>query len=190
MKVLVHGRNVEITDWIEEYVAKKVQRLERYLPNLNEVRTEISQMAAKSAADRYTVQITMWSNGQILRAEETTSDIFASIDAAVDKISRQIERFKGRVTTERRRATASVAAQSELVAAAVAAADTEPEETPGQIIRRKQFVIQPMDEQEALEQMELLGHDFFVFFNPDSRVANVIYRRKDGNYGLLEPQIA
>ncbi len=190
MKVLVHGRNVVITDWIEEYVDKKVQKLERLLPNLNEVRTEITQMAAKSAADRYTVQITMWSSGQILRAEETTGDIFASIDAAVDKVSRQIERFKGRVTHERRRTTASVAAQSELVAAAVAAADTEPEEQVGQIIRRKQFVILPMDEAEALEQMELLGHDFFVFFNPDSRVANIIYRRKDGNYGLLEPQIA
>lgn len=190
MIVLVHGRNVEITDWIEEYVAKKVQKLERLLPNLNDVRTEISQMATKSAADRYTVQITMWSNGQILRAEETTSDIFASIDAAVDKISRQIERFKGRVTTERRRTTASVAAQSELVAAAVAAADTEPEPLTGEIIRRKQFVILPMNEEEAVEQMELLGHDFFVFFNPDSRVANVLYRRKDGNYGLLEPQIA
>lgn len=188
MKVLVHGRNVEITDWIEEYVAKKVKRLERYLPNLNEVRAEIVQSNARSAADRYTVQLTMANNGQILRAEETTGDIFASIDAVVDKISRQIERFKGRVTTERRKATSSVAMQSDLRMTAVTEAEAEPE--PGQIIRHKQFVMQAMNEEEALEQMELLGHDFFIYFNPDANSANVIYRRRDGNYGVLLPRIA
>ncbi len=191
MKVIVHGRNVEITDWIEEYVAKKVRRLERYLPDLVEVRCELTQAPTKSAADRYTAQITI-NNGQILRAEETSSDVFASIDASVDKISRQIERFKGRVTKERRKATSSVAAQSDMrvtaVAAAEVAAESQPE--PGHIIRRKQFLIEPMTEEEALEQMELLGHDFFLFFNPDSNSTNVIYRRKDGNYGLLQPQVA
>ncbi len=185
MKVIVHGRNVEVTDWIVEYVEKKVKRLERHLPNVNEVRAELSQAPTRSAADRYTAQLTMWSNGQILRAEETTSDIFASIDAVVDKIARQIERFKGRVTKERRRASAAVAKQADIAATTI----TDEEEPAGQIIRRKQFPVQPMNEEEAVEQMELLGHDFFVFFNPETRSTNVLYRRKDGNYGLLQPQL-
>ena len=189
MKVLVHGRNVEITDWIEEYVAKKVKRLERYVPNVSELRAEVSQAQTRSAQDRFTVQITMLSSGQILRAEETTSDIFASIDTAVDKISRQIEPFKGRTTKERRRASASVAHQSELVTMVTDAEADAAEEPEGQIMRHKQFAMQPMNEEEALEQMELLGHDFFIFFNPDSKSANVIYKRKDGNYGVLQPQL-
>ena len=187
MKAIVHGRNVEITDWIEEYVNKKVKRLERYLPNLKEVRAELSLTPTRSAADRYTAQITMWANSQILRAEETTSDIFASIDAAVDKISRQVERFKGRVNKEKRRASAAVAIQADIAATTIVVEDEE--ETTGQIIRRKQFVVEPMHEEEAVEQMELLGHDFFVFYNPETHSTNVIYRRKDGNYGLLQPQV-
>lgn len=187
MKVHVHGRNVEITDWIEEYVEKKVKRLERHVPSLNEIRVEISHYDTRSAADRYTAQITMASNGQLLRAEETTADVFASIDAAVDKLARQIERFKGRANRERRRTTASVAVQSDLAVAAVA----ESEEVPaaGQVVRRKQFAMQAMTEEEALEQMELLGHDFFIYYNPDARGANVIYKRKDGNYGILQPRL-
>lgn len=188
MKVVVHGRNVEITDWVQEYVDKKVQRLERHLPLMNEVRAELSQAKTKSAADRYTTQITIASNGQILRAEETNGDIFASIDAAVDKMARQIERFKGRATNQRRRASAAVARQSEIAAATPVL--EEDENAPGQIVRRKQFAMQPMSEEEAVEQMELLGHDFFIFFNPDMKAANVIYKRKDGNYGLLQPVLS
>jgi putative sigma-54 modulation protein len=187
MKVTVHGRSVEITDWVQQYVEKKVERLERHLPTMNEVRAEISQASTKSAADRYTTQLTITSNGQILRSEETTGDVFASIDAAVDKMARQIERFKGRVNKERRRASAAVALQSEIDSATPAAED---EETPGAILRRKQFAMHPMSEEEALEQMELLGHDFFIFFNPASKSTNVIYKRRDGNYGVLQPVLA
>jgi len=187
MKVVVHGRSVEITDWVKQYVEKRVQKLERHLPQMNEVRAELSQARTKAAADRYTTQITILNNGQILRAEETTGDIYASIDAAIDKLARQIERFKGKVTKERRRASAAVALQNEIQATAAVVAE---EEVTGQILRRKQFPMQPMSEEEAVEQMELLGHDFFIFFNPVSKSANVIYKRRDGNYGLLQPVLA
>lgn len=187
MKVSVHGRNIEVTDWIEEYVEKKVKRVERQVPTVNEVRVEISQHDTRSAADRYTVQVTLGSNGQILRAEETSGDVYAAIDEAVDKLARQIERFKGRYTKERRRTSASVAHQSDKVVTAVEEAEEEP--ATGYVIRRKQFPMQAMTEDEALEQMELLGHDFFIYFNPDSRNANVIYKRRDGNYGILQPQL-
>ncbi len=188
MEVVVHGRNVEITDWVQQYVEKKVKRLERHLPLANEVRAEVAQANTKSQDDRFTVQITIANNGQILRSEETTGDIFASIDAAVDKMARQIERFKGRATKERRRASAAVNLQSDN--AATSTTVEEDENAPGRILRRKQFPMLPMSEEEALEQMELLGHDFFIYFNPFSKTANVIYKRKDGNYGLLQPVLA
>ena len=188
MKVMVHGRNVDVTDYMKEYVTKKVGKLERYLPQLGEVRAELTQNMTRSADDRYTAQITIWTNGQILRAEESTSDIFASIDATVDKMASRVRRFKGRRYENRRRASHAVTREVEL--AAVPEEVAEPEEETGVIIRRKEFLVQPMDEEEAVEQMELLGHDFFVFFNPQQRGVNVIYRRKDGNYGLLQPSIS
>ncbi|MBW7885536.1 MAG: ribosome-associated translation inhibitor RaiA [Caldilineaceae bacterium] len=186
MKVIVHGRNIDVTDYMREFIAKKVGRLERYLPQIGEVRAELTQNMTRSADDRFTAQITVWTNGQILRAEESTSDIFASIDTTVDKMSSQIRRFKGRRYESKRRAAQAALKQVEQTVAAVAE-EVATEEEPGRIIRRKEFVVQPMDEEEALEQMELLGHDFFIFFNPDSNNVNVIYRRRDGNYGLLQP---
>lgn len=187
MKVMVHGRNVDVTDYMKEYVTKKVGKLERYLPHIGEVRAELTQNMTRSANDRYTAQVTIWNNGQILRAEEATSDIFASIDATVDKISSQIRRFKGRKVDTRRRAGHVATKEVELAVAAVAEGASEPDDEFGHIIRRKEFQIQPLDEEEALEQMELLGHDFFVFYNVDNKAINVIYKRKDSNYGLLLP---
>lgn len=187
MKLLVHGRNVEVNDWMREYVEKKVGKLERYLPQATDVRAELTHSPTRAAEDRYTAQITMWADGQILRAEESTGDIFASVDASVDKLARQIRRFKGRRYQSRRRASAAASMEAELAALTPPVEEIEEEEA-GAIIRRKQFVLQPMNEEEAAEQMELLGHDFFVFLNPDSNSTNVIYRRRDGNYGLLQPE--
>jgi len=189
MQLTVHGRQLEVTDWIREYVEKKVNRLERYLPQMQEIRAELTQSETRAADDRYTAQLTVWANGQLLRAEESTSDIFASIDATVDKMSKQVRRFKGRRFQSRRRASAAASMEAEMTDAALAVTeDGEPQEAfDGNIIRRKQFALEPMGEEEALEQMELLGHDFFVFFNHEVNSVNVIYRRHDGNYGLLQP---
>lgn len=187
MQTIVHGRNVEVTDRVREYVDKKVGKLDRYLPQINEARVELSHNATRAASDRYTAQITIWSNGQILRAEESTHDIFASIDASTDKMVRQINRFKGRRWDGRRRA--SVVASAEAERAAIREEDEVAEEEERTIIRRKEFLLEPMDEEEALAQMELLGHDFFVYYDVDARNVNVLYRRKDGQYGLLQPRI-
>jgi putative sigma-54 modulation protein len=187
MQTMIHGRNVEVNDRVREYVDKKVGKLERYLPKVHEARVELSHNATRASADRYTAQITIWSNGQILRTEESTSDIFASIDASVDKMYRQIERFKGKRYLGKRRASAAANAQVEIAATAVA--EEVAEEEGGRIIRRKEFALQPMNEDEAIEQMELLGHDFFVYFDVEAQNIQVLYRRKDGDYGLLRPTI-
>ena len=193
MDLKVHGRNVDVTDWVEEYVDKKVGKLERYLPTVNEARVELTHNATRSADDRYTAQITMWSNGQILRAEESTSDIFASIDASVDKMYGQIRRFKGRRYMGKRRASAAATAEAEMAAALVEEAEAQEEEEEEEspvITRRKEFVLQPMNEEEAIAQMELLGHDFHIYYDMDAGGINVLYRRKDGQFGLLQPRLA
>lgn len=129
MQLIVHGRNMEVTNWIEEYAGKRVRRLERYLPQLNEVRAELAHTPTRAAGDRFTVQLTMWSNGQILRAEESTSDVFASIDAAVDKIAEQVRRFKDRTQKNRRRASAAVQMKAEMEPSA-AESELEEESSP------------------------------------------------------------
>jgi putative sigma-54 modulation protein len=185
MQLLVHGRNVEVNDWIREYVDKKVGKLERFLPQVNDARIELTQNTTRAAEDRYTAQITLWANGQILRAEESTSDILASVDATVDKMSRQIRRVKGR-RDQRRRASAAVNAQADITATMIE--ESPDEEEVGHIIRRKEFALEPMDEEEAVAQMELLGHDFFVYYDMDAKAVNVVYRRRDGQFGLLQPR--
>lgn len=188
MQLVVHGRNIEITEWIEEYVEKKLSKLDRFINSeLTDARAELSQRETRSADDRYTFQITMRANRQILRAEESTGDIFASIDAAVDKLRRQVKRAVDRKRSRRRQ---GVAANTEAVLAeAELFEDLTEDDHEGRIIRRKQFMLMPMTEDEAVDQMELLGHDFFLFFNEEANATNLIYRRKDGNYGLLQPDL-
>lgn len=190
MQLIVQGRNVEVNDRIREYVERKIGKLDRYLPQAGEGRVEISHNATRSANDRYTVQITLWANGQILRAEESTGDVLASIDASSDKMYRQMRRFKGRKYHGKRRAAQAQAATAEAALVEDVAEDEAQEaEELGTIVRRKEFPLQPMSEEEALEQMNLLGHDFFVYYDLDSRGVNVVYRRRDGQYGLLQPKL-
>ncbi|MCK4472210.1 MAG: ribosome-associated translation inhibitor RaiA, partial [Anaerolineae bacterium] len=173
MQLIIQGKNMEVTDRLQEYIEKKVGKLDRYLPTITEARIELSVEGAKSAKDRQVAQLTVRSKGTFLRAEERTADMFASIDAIVDKMYRQIVRYKGK-RYGRGRGPGEMPPVEEFE-----------EEEPPRIVRTKRFQVAPMDEEEAIEQMELLGHDFFIFFNVDANGINVIYRRKDGNYGLL-----
>jgi len=178
MQLIIQGKNMEVTDRLQEYIEKKVGKLDRYLPTITEARIELSVEGAKSAKDRQVAQLTVRSKGTFLRAEERTADMFASIDAIVDKMYRQIVRYKGK-RYGRGRGPGEMPPVEEFE-----------EEELHRIVRTKRFQVAPMDEEEAIEQMELLGHDFFVFFNVDANGLNVIYRRKDGDYGLLEPELA
>lgn len=197
MILRVHGRQIKITDEIEGYVEKRIKRLERHMPSITEVRAELSHLPTKSVADSFICQLTMWAKKRILRAEESSGDIHAAIDLAVDKMDRQIEKVAGR--QKRRRHTSLVESTEavletdpDIVLAMVDADAISNIEMPpiGQIIRRKEFNIRLMTEEEAIEQMELLGHDFFLFYNSADDAINLIYRRKDENYGLLQPRIA
>jgi putative sigma-54 modulation protein len=186
LDVEIYGRNMEITDRISDYVEKKVSKLDRYLSGIEEARVDLSYIqSARSASDRHVAQITVSGKGFILRAEERSDDIIAAIDVALDKIQRRIERYKGK----RYRGRGDGRSASEVVVSPI-----EDEEESGDlgpaIVRRKHFMLSPMDEFEALEQMELLGHQsFFIFFNANTNKINVLYRRRDGNFGLIEPEI-
>jgi putative sigma-54 modulation protein len=184
LKVELFTRNLEVTDRIKDYVNKKVSKLDRFLSGIEDTRVDLAYVkSARSAADRQVAQITVRGKGFVLRTEERADDIFAALDAALDKMQRQIERYKGKRFDSRGDGTP---------AAEVVSETTEPSEEPATtvIARRKRFQMTPMDEIEALQQMVLLGHDnFFVFLNSDTNSINVLYRRRDGTYGLIEPEI-
>lgn len=184
LKIDTYARNMELTDRIVEYVDKKVGKLGRHIPNVDETRVDLSYVkSARSATDRQVAQITIRGRGFILRVEERADDLFAAVDSAVEKMQRQIERYKGK--HQRGRGDGTPAAE-------VAAEPQEREEAPEveAIVRRKTFTLTPMDELEAIEQMKLLGHDeFFVFYNATSNAINVLYTRRDGSYGLIEPKL-
>ncbi len=179
MQLIVQGKNVEVTDWLRQYVEKKVGRLNRRLPDIHEARVEMSIQNARNSGDRHVVQITLRSNGTILRAEERSADMQTSIDTVLDKMVRQIDRYKGKRARGRIRGTGAADAMAGLAEAEM-----------GRIVRTKRFPVTAMTPDEAIDQMELLGHDFFVFYNGDLEELNIVYRRQDGNYGLLQPDIA
>lgn len=179
MAVSIFARNMEVTPRLSEYVERKVEKLDRYLPSIEETRVDLRVENTRSAAHSQVAQLTVRVRGTILRAEERTNDMFASIDAVLDKMYRQIARFKGK-RRNRWHATAEELPVGESAA----------EDSVGEIIRVKRFEVLPMSPDEAVEQMELLGHHFYVFLNVDEDAINVVYRRNDGNYGLLQPELA
>ena len=186
MELSIHTSGMKLSQKLETYVEKKTQKLDRYLPGLQLVNMELSQQKAKSSGDRKTAQLTIRDkNGTILRAEEKNDTIYGAIDSVINKMYRQIKRYRGRRKDHRRNGAADIL--EPLPVLADTEADVEESSNP-RIVRRKQFSLQPMSENEALDQMVLLDHDFFVFNNLDGEV-NVLYRRKDGNVGILQPTV-
>lgn len=179
MQLIIQGKNIEMTDRLHEYVEKKVSRLSRYLPTITEARVELATESARSMEHRQVAQLTLRIKGKILRAEERTDDIFTSIDAMLNKMHRQIDRYKGKSRGKLRGGEESLPDEFY--------EEEEEEEMPPRIVRIKRFDVAAMDEEEAVEQMELLGHDFFVFYNVNDEGVNVLYRRRDGDYGLIQP---
>jgi putative sigma-54 modulation protein len=185
LKIEISGRNMDVTDRIHDYVSKKASKLGKFLSNAEEARVDLAYVkSARSAADRQVAQITVSGKGFILRSEERADDVFAAFDTALDKMQRQMERYKGK----HHRGRGDGKSAADLTPVPVETGIDE-DEAPI-IVRRKHFVLTPMDEMEAIEQMQLLGHeDFFVFYNANTNTINVLYKRRDATYGLIEPEI-
>lgn len=212
MNVSVHGRNLRITDELDAYAKKKLDKLDRYLPNIREVRVDLSSQNTRRGEDIIIAQVTIHhERGAILRSEEKGSgDIRKTLDAATDKMYRRIQRFKGKRQRKGRERFVATLEELDIAenipdieefieeyadiaeeynrAAEEGVAEVE-QITDPLILRRKDTEVSPMNEAEAVEQMELLGHDFFMFFNINTNSINVIYRRDAGGYGLLVPDL-
>lgn len=181
MEITIKGKNVEVTKALRDYAEKKVSKIQRFFEG-DMIDAQVTMGIEKGL---HIVEVTMQINGLLLRGEEKTGDMYASVDGAVDKIERQIRKYKTRINRRLRQIG------THLVEAAFAPEGpevAEEAEDEARIVRTKRFAIKPMSVQEAVMQMELLGHDFYVFSNAETEEVNVVYRRKDGNYGLIEPE--
>jgi ribosome hibernation promoting factor len=177
MQLEVRGKNVEVSDSIRSYAETKLRKLERQLSPPTVVELELAVERNPSIAENQVAEATVWTKGPVLRAREASGDMKASIDQLANKLARQVKRYREKRREEPRRAD-----QPQPV---LLSSDTsEP-----QIVKTKQFPVKPMSPDEAVLQLELIGHDFFVFQNAESGDVNVVYRRRDATYGLIEPQL-
>ena len=180
IEVNIFSRNLEVTDNLTDQIYRKVSGLDRYLEDIVEARVDLASTNARSAEEREVVQITVRGKGFILRAEERSADIVAALNIATDTLQRRIKRYKGK---RNQRWKQNLDGSEDFIE------EIDELEKPV-IARRKQFPLRPMDEWEAIEQMELLGHNnFFVFYNAQSESVNVLYKRFDGSFGLIQPDI-
>jgi putative sigma-54 modulation protein len=174
MKFNIHGRKIDVTDSIKSYIEEKIGRLDKYFENPDDViTTAVIKLRGK---DQQVVEITINANKFMLRGEESHKDLYASIDKVSDKIERQIRKNKTRL---KKKTVKDISRDFVLDF-------EEPEENDNVIVKRKTIQNKPMSEEEAILQMELLGHEFFAFKNMETSEVNILYRRKDGDYGIIE----
>ena len=202
MKTQIKGRNFTVTSALREYAEDKIEHVHRLLQQrkIDEVtRVELELKVEKnpSIPEPCIAEATVFTRGPVIRAREASVDMYAAIDLMTDKLVRRVKKYHDRIHGRTRHgrervAVPALAPDLEPVAAAAAVSDEligEPEHAGdnGRIVKSKQFALKPMSVHEATLQMELVGHDFFVFMNAESNRTNVVYRRKDGHYGHIEP---
>ncbi len=191
MELEIRGRNIEITEEVESYILKKMERLVRHLGNITEGKVELTKTPTRSQQDRIVAQVTLNVKGTLLRAQERGPTIPSAVDSIVDVMDRQIKRYKGKLYKGELSKKSGKGA-SIRYAETTSEEKGEPEEAPpgpGKVIRVKCFPMSPMTIDDAIAQMELLGHSFFLFLNSASKEYNVLYRRHDGDYGVIEPEL-
>ena len=180
MRLQVKGRNVEVSESIRDYAERKLGKLDRLLNDLTTVELELAVERNPSIAENQVAEATIFTKGPVLRAREASGDMKASIDQLTEKLMRQVKHYRESRQDHRRPRGPAASADP---GGSVTHEGAEP-----QIVKTKQFAVKPMSAEEAVLQLELVGHDFFVFQNADSSDVNVVYRRRDGGYGLIEPQ--
>lgn len=171
MNVIVNGRHLSVTPALRSYAEEKIKKFDRYFSNITEAVVTLS-----IEKYRHKAEVLLKANGTMIQAEGITGEIYSSIDEVVEKLEKQVKKYKEKLVSHRKGEGKNVEAVSQKI----------PMET-GRIIKRKRFDMKPMGPDEAVMQMELLDKDFFVFTNEVSGNINVVYRRRDGNFGLIEP---
>ncbi|MGA9696087.1 MAG: ribosome-associated translation inhibitor RaiA [Dehalococcoidales bacterium] len=176
MDLIITGQNIEVLPTVKDYIEKKFGKLDRHFQNINNTKVELSEQQTKSQEQRYRVQVTLDANGTLLRGEERAENLLAAVDKVLPVIDRQIERYKGKLTRKGNKNGPSIKSQLS-------------EESESQIVRTKRFTMKPMSVEDAVTQMELLGHDFFLFYNSATKEYNLLYRRQDNKYSVIEPEL-
>ena len=190
MKLVIHGKNIEITEAIREYVHQKIEKAASHYQSLTtEIDVHLSVARNPRITTKQTAEVTLFVNGSVIRAEESSENLYASIDLVADKIARQLRKYK-----EKRQTKGSSRAKE----AAVSTAEEQPligdltkdrtPELPAEVVRCKYFAMPPMSVHDALEQLDLVDHDFYVFENAETGQLNVIYERNHGGYGVIQPR--
>ena len=174
---MVRGKNIEVTDALKNYVEEKVGKIEKYFDDDTVIEAQVSLEVEKQ---RHIVEVTAFVDGLILRGEEVTGDMYASIDGVIEKLLRQIRKYKTKIHRKLRKEKEEY--KKDVIKSRQENGEAEPE-----IVKTKRFAMKPMPVEEAVMQMDLLDHDFFVFSNANTNEVNVVYKRNDGNYGLIEP---
>ncbi|MFC6346973.1 ribosome hibernation-promoting factor, HPF/YfiA family [Vagococcus carniphilus] len=177
----VRGENIEVTQAIREYVEKKIGKLERYFTNVPESTAHVNLKVYSDKTAK--VEVTIPLPYLVLRAEETSPDLYASIDLVVDKLERQIRKYKTKINRKSRETALDTAAATAIIETEAADVHEEPDL---EIVRTKRLSLKPMDSEEAVLQMNMLGHNFFIFEDAETNGTSIVYRRKDGKYGLIE----
>ena len=192
MDIRIQTRNIVLNPQAEQYIQKKFSRINRHLPHLEDAKLEVSRTRARSSQDRVLAQMTINISGYTLRGQDSGVNLFAAVDAVTDVVDRQIRRFKGKVyrTAQARKSGRGLREiPAEAIVESPEVAEEEAMEDIGEVVRTKRFTMTPMSLEDAILQMEMLGHSFFLFFNTDSSEYNVAYRRTDGDYGVIEPEL-
>jgi len=179
MELMVTGTNMELTPAVRRYVERKLCKLNRHLPNVIESKVEISEEKTRSPQQHYLVRVTVTGSGAVFHGEERAENLFTAIDKVAAIMTRQLEHHKGKLYDKGRSSLARGEFSEEIET-------IEPVE---KVVKVKRFAVKPMTLAEAIDQMELLGHDFFLFFSAEAEELKLLYRRKDGNYGLIEPEL-
>lgn len=185
MNIHIRGEHMLITEALRDYASKKIGKLERYFERPLDTDVHITLSVIR---ELHTVEVTIPIPGLVLRAEERSEDMYASIDLVMEKLEQQIRKHKTKVSKKIRHGAGQKAVFKEAVVAPIAVAEEDADDDDlYDVVKTKRFQLKPMDVEEAILQMNLVGHNFYVFSNADTREVNVVYKRNDGRYGLIEP---
>lgn len=174
MRYIISGKNIDVTEGLKEAIYEKIGKLERYFTDDTEVHVTFGV-----EKERQKIEVTIPMKGNIIRAEQESTDMYVSIDLVEEIIERQLRKYKNKIVEKKQSGSGLNQAFIE---------EEIPDEEQIEIIRSKRFAVKPMDAEEACVQMELLGHDFYVFRNAETDEVNVVYKRKKNSYGLIEPE--
>jgi len=185
MDIQIVTKNLNVSEDIREYAEKKIGKLSKYINNIISIKVELSQEKSKSRQQVYTAQATLNVSGFLIRGEQKAKSVRASIDSVADVMERLIQKFKKKYEVNKNR-------ESESIRNPVLLEEEQADfELAGyNIVKMKRFMVKPMSVEQAIDQMDFLGHDFFLFLDAEEDVVSVVYRRKDGKYGLIQPEFS